>query len=274
MIARHPTEPYEAYLTIYSPEGLFIKRVHLGRIPDHRRRFFDLSAVAKEFVSNGDHLTVVHRVPSRLLDQVSSVDEEIELPSDPDYSFFRSLVEYSIPQGGNGSVIYETPPRLNAGSSSNTLTFTNQIVLSKEMDSYLILINSSTDPSYAKIGKFFFGVHCLSGELAVSSDARVGPFGIHVLDMRRIIPERLVTQEEDPEDGISWFTMVGGSDNAALMVLGVNLSRSLNAVSVEHTHPPQAYLVPKDKSLQGQIKVLARSNWRSILTAGRSDRRN
>ena len=272
MVTRHPSESYEAFLTIYSPEGLFLERVHLGQIPDHRRRYFDISAVTQNFVPEGDHLAVVHRVPSRLLGQVSSVEEEIELPGEPDYSFFRSLVEYSFPQGGNGSVIYETPPHLNVGASSNSLTFTNQIVLSKEMHSYLIVINHSVNPSYSRIAEFFFGIHCLSGELAVSNDVRIGPFGIQILDMRRLIPKHIVAREKDPKDGLSWFTFVGGSDNAALMVLGVNVSPALRAVSVEHTHPPQAYLVPKDRSLQAQVKVRARSNWRSILTASPGDR--
>ena len=128
MVGRHPSEPYEAYLSVYSPEGLLLERVHLGQIPANRRRFFDISVITRRLVPDLDHLTVVHRIPSRMSPESSDLEDEIEMSVEPDYSLFRSLIEYSYPEGGNGSVIYETPPRLNAGTSghrsSNTLTFT------------------------------------------------------------------------------------------------------------------------------------------------------
>ena len=266
MVTRHPSEPYDAYLSIYSPEGVFLERTHLGVIPPHRRRFFDITGITRRLVPHENHLSVVHRVPSRLLAQVSDVAEEIDLPTEPDYSFFRSLVEFSFPQGGNGSIIYETTPRMNAAPSSNTLTFTNQIVVSPDMNSYLVLINYSVDPSYSRIGEFFFGVHCISGQLAVADTVRVGPFGIGVLDMKQVIPEAVIEREMDPQDGLSSFTIAGGSDGAALMNMVVNAAADQSAVAIEHTHPPQTYLLPRDPTLQRQVKTQARSQWQSIVS--------
>jgi hypothetical protein len=84
--------------------------------------------VTQRLIPNLDHLAVVHRIPSRLLSQVSKVEDEMEFAEEPDYSYFRSLIEYSFPQGGNGSVIYETPHNLNLSASSNTLSFTRRIL--------------------------------------------------------------------------------------------------------------------------------------------------
>jgi len=70
MVGRNPTEDYEAYLSLYSPEGLLLERDHLGQIPSRRRRFFDVSDIANRVVPGVDHLAVVHRIPSRLMAQM------------------------------------------------------------------------------------------------------------------------------------------------------------------------------------------------------------
>ena len=100
----------------------------------------------------------------------------------------------------------------------------------------------------------------------MADTARVGPFGIGVLDMKKVIPEAVIQQETDPQDGLSSFTIVGGSDDVALMVMVVNATADRTAVAVEHTHPPQTYLVPRDLYLQRQVKTRARSQWRTLVS--------
>lgn len=273
MVVRHPSEAYEAYLSIYSPEGLLIERTHLGDIPPERRRFFDVSSLTRKLVPELDHLTVVHRIPSRLLTGLSSVEDEIELEKQPDYSMFRSLVEYSFPGAGNGGVIYETPPRLNARGSdrgpSNTFTFTCQVVLSEVINSYLVLINYSENPDYSAMATYNYALHSVSGDTVWSDSVTVGPFGVTVLDLARIIPESLVSAEKDPQDGLSTFGFVGYCDDAALLVLVVNSTPSLGAVALEHTHPPQGYLLPWYPGYRDVAKADARKSWKSIMDAGR-----
>jgi len=271
MVGRHPTEPYEAYLSVYSPEGVLTGRTHLGRIPPDRRRFFDISSITRQSVSGLDHLVVAHRVPSRLLPPGSNPEDEIELTSEPDYSVFRSLVEYSFPDGGNGSVIYETPPRLNANpggpGSPSTLTFSCQTVISQEVNTHIILINYSVNRSYSHIATFNFALHSDSGEMVASERVDVGPFSVSVIDMAEIVPGRLVERHRDPSDGLSSFTLVGYCDDAVLLALFVNTTPSLRAVSVEHTHPPQTYILPIDPNYRRAVKKDAESAWKSILAA-------
>lgn len=268
VVGRHPTEPYEAYLSVYSPEGALVERVHLGQIPSNRRRYFDVSAIAGELIPNVDHLVVAHRIPSRLMSQVSYVEEEIELPQVPDYWLFRSVVEYSFPGGGNGSVIYETTPNLNAGTpegrSSNTLTFTCQTVLSDVLNSYVVLINYSMNPAYSQIARFNFALNSQSGELVLSDQVDIAPFSTKVLDMAQIIPKDTVATERDSQDGLSSFSFVGYSDGAALQVLVINSVQSQGAIDLEHTHPPQTYLFPWNSTFQREAKRAAQSAWQSI----------
>lgn len=275
MVGRNATEPYEVFLSVYSPEGLLMERVHLNQIPPSRRRFFDVSDIVGKMVPGADHLAVVHRIPSRLVDQASNVEDEIEIAEEPDYSLFRSVVEYSFPEGGNGSVIYETTPKLNVappeGRSSNTLTFTCQTVLSEVLNTYVILIHYSMNPAYSRIANYHFALHSQSGEIVTSDRVEIAPFSIKVLDMAQIIPEDAVTSQPDVRDGVSSFPFVGYSENAALQVILVNSAPSLGAVAVEHTHPPQTYLMPWDSSYQRVAKTAAQKAWQSILPAsGRS----
>lgn len=271
MVGRHPSEDYEAYLSVYSPEGVLLTREHLGQIPVNRRRFFDITGVTRQLIPNLDHLAVVHRVPSRLLSQVSKVEDEMEFAEGPDYSYFRSMIEYSFLQGGNGSVIYETPHNLNLSASSNTLSFTCQIVLSDSVNSHVVLVNYSMDRSYSRIANYKFAVYSLAGEMVATDQVAIGPFGIKVLDMARMIPSRQIVRCRDPQDGIAAFTFIGYSEDAALVMMTVNASPSQGAVSVEHTHPPQAYLLPRRASQQRVIKADAQEVWKTILSKERAD---
>jgi hypothetical protein len=269
----HPTEPYAAFLSVYSPEGILQERTQLGEIPPSRRRLFDISSITRRLVPHLDHLTVVHRVPLRLLDKVADVESPIDLPKDLRYPMFRSMVEYSYPQAGNGSVIYETSPGLNGADreekTSNTLISTCQIVLSQVVNTYMALMNYPVDPSFPAIADFEFGIFSLAGEQLVSDHVSVGPFSVKVVDMAQVIPQEMVDRERDPLDGQSAFTFVGYSEDAVLIPLIVNASPELGAVAVEHTHPPQAYIFPSEANIKRKVKTEAASMWRSILATGR-----
>jgi hypothetical protein len=270
MVGRRPREPYDAFLSTYSPEGVLADRRALGSIESDRRKFFDISSIVSSVLPGQDHLSVVHRVPSRLLAEVGSVEGAIELDNEPDYSYFRSVVEYSYPDGGNGAVIYETPPRFNAAgsSSSNTLSFTCQTAISESVGAYVVLIHHSVNPQYSKIADYQFVLHSLSGERVVSDRVSVGPFGIRVIDIRALVPAEVVAREKDSVDATSSFTFVGFSEDAAMIVLVINAAPSLGAVAVEHIHPPQTYLLPWDSSYQKRLKLAAQRGWKELLSPG------
>ena len=270
---RHEEESYEAYLSVYSPEGPLLDRIHLGEVAANRRRFFDVSAAAAPLVPEGDHLTVVHRIPTRLQDQVSNLEEITEIPEHSEYFMYRSMLEYSYPQGGNGSVIYETPPGLNANagpdSTSNTFMFTCQIVLSEIVRTHIVLIHYSVNPAYTKMADFNFGFFSQSGETVASDHVAVGPFSVAKLDVSQIIATDIIQRDRDPMDGQSSYTFVGSSEDAVVIPLVLNTAPEIGAVALEHTHPPQAYVFPYDASLKRKVKTDAQRAWTSIFTSKR-----
>jgi len=268
---RHSDEAYEVYLSIYSPEGPLADRVRMGEIEPNRRRMFDVSEAAAPYVSGVDHLTVVHRIPTRLLNQVENLEDIIEIPDHSDYFMYRSMLEYSYPEGGNGSVIYETPPGLNANAtttkSSNTLTFTCQIVLSEILSTYVVLIHSSVNPSYSNMADFNYGFFAQSGGMATSDHVAVGPFSVSVLDVAQLIPRETILRDRDPVDGQSSYTFVGSCGDASVIPLVLNASPELGAIALEHTHPPQAYVFPYNAGEKKTIKTEAQRAWSSIFTS-------
>ncbi len=279
MVGRYPSEPYDAYLSVYSPEGSLLDRSHLGNIPPNRRKFFDLTAITRRFVSGTDHLVVVHRVPSRLIpgdaSDTASLEPEIELRQPRDYSFFRSLVQYSYPQGGNGAVVYETPPGLNSkglnskGSgprSVSTLTFTCQMVLSEHTNTNIAVIHHSVDASYSHVADYNYGLYSLGGELVASGGISIGPFSVGVLNIGELVPRQRVQEDMDPIDRRSAYTFVGCCDDAIVLPVVVNVAPELGAVAVEHTHPPQSYLMPQDFGLKYRVKSEATKAWSNIFS--------
>lgn len=270
---RHADETYDVYLSIYSPEGPLMDRVSLGEVTPNRRRMFDISAAAAPYVSGVDHLTVVHRIPTRLLSRVDNLEDVIEIPDHSDYFMYRSMLEYSYPEGGNGSVIYETPPGLNANAgatnTSNTLTFTCQIVLSEILSTYVVLIHSSVNPSYSNMADFNYGFFSQTGETAASDHTMVGPYSVSILDVGNIIPRETILKDRDSVDGQSAYTFVGSSEDAVVIPLVLNASPELGAIALEHTHPPQAYVFPYDAGEKRTIKTEAQRAWTSIFSSKR-----
>ena len=269
---RRPSEPYMAYLSLYSPEGKWLERRTLGEIPPSRRRLFGLSAITRQCVPTGDHLAVVHRVPTRMVNQVQSLDEPLEMERAPDYSMWRSLIQYSYPSRGNGSVIYETPPRLNvrkAGAPpSTTLTFSSKMVFSSEVKTYVVPIHYSMDPGYSSACRYHYLIFDPEGRQVLNRTVILPAFTVQALDLPRELSAETIRQATDPKDGLATFTFVAYSNEAALAPLILNIAPNLGGVSVEHTHPAQAFLMPFDDKDKNRMKGAAIAAWQDKTAGG------
>ena len=272
IVGRHASEPYEAFLSVYAPDGRFATRLELGRIEPRRRRFVDVSSLMERFGFDDDHLVVAHRVPSSLVARFGGADRSVLLTEPPDYELFRSYIQYSYPDGhgAHGSVIYEVPLRFNESLPGKrpptVLTFTTKIVLSAAVTTSVLLINYSTDPSYATSADYRFTVHANDGTQRAAGRQVVGPFRIGVIDMSDVVSKADVSRDTDAQDGLSHFCFYGICENASLAVLVLNLAPALGGVSVEHTHPTQAYVLASPATKQ-QIKANAIEGWRGLLEA-------
>lgn len=266
-MGQSPSETYLAYLTVYSPEGEMLERSLLGEVPPRRRRQFALSAITRKLVPSGDHLVVVHRVPARLAAQLQSIENPLEMDSQPSYPMWRSLIQYAYPGKGNGSVIYETPPRLNVrrpgAPPSTTLTFTSKIVFSSQVNTVVVPIHYSMDPGYSATCRYHYLLFDQEGHEVLSRTVTLPAFSVRVLDLFRELPEALIRKVTDSTGQLAVFTFVAYSEDAALAPLILNLAPALGGVSVEHTHPAQSFLLPCDDKDKGRMKSAAISAWRN-----------
>jgi hypothetical protein len=262
---RRPPEDYEAYLTLYDPDGILIDRVHLGEIRAQRRRMFDLTAVSRVRIAEGDHLAVAHRVPRRLM-TARGPDAVIDLSrEDADYAMYRSLVQYGYPGGSNGSVIYETPPGFNlprpGRAPASTLTFTSKVVLSETVDTCIALMNYSMDPAYWVRARYRYAFFDPDGEQVADGSATIAPFGVTVLSAAAMVPEPTRVAHRDAVDGLTWLTYIGYCRDTAIIPLILTVSRERRTVSVEHTHPAQAYTIPAKPDDKHKVKSAALAAW-------------
>lgn len=275
IVGRHPSEPYEVYLSVYAPDGAFATRLELGRVAPHRRQEFNVSALVAPFKFEDDHLVVMHRVPVSLMERYGVVDEPVALPEGTNYRFFRSYVQYAYPGAGgaHGGVIYEIHPKFNEPAPgrgpSTMLTFTTKIVLSSAVDTSVVLIHCSTDPSYATTAHYAYAVYTHEGSPVATGECAVPPFTPRVLQMRQVIPSGAIAQARDSADGLSHFCFYGICEDAALAVVVLNVAPSLRGVSVEHTHPTQGYLIPSAPHDQPRIKREAIAAWRTLIAPAR-----
>jgi len=269
--ARRPSEAYEAFLSRYVLGGRLPERRHLGTIPPHRRRLFDITSSGASGAA--DHLAVAHRIPQRLLEK-RTPDDVVELVGDEfDYAMFRSLVQYSYPGGSNGSVIYETPPNFNAPRPgrppASTLTFTSKIVVGDDVTTCIALIHYSVDPSYTATAPYRYAVLAPDGERIVTGAVDIPPFSVRVLDIGRACDRTVRERHRDPVDGLAWLGYVGYCREAAVIPLILTLAPRTGAVAVEHTHPAQAYTLPARPEDKHKVKIQALQQWAAMLASER-----
>lgn len=262
---RRASETYEAYLTMYAPDGRFAERVHLGEIPPRRRRLFDVGAHGRARFPGQDHLAVAHRIPRRLLADGRHPEDIVELTGeDAEYSMFRSVVQYALPGGGNGSVIYETPPSFNlprpGRPPASTLTFTSKMVVGDDVETFLALMNYSVDPGYKVDARYQYAFFAPDGSAVGAGTTTVPAFTPRVLAVRELVALDAVARHRDAA-GLAWLGYVGYCTDTAIIPLVLTVSRARGAVSVEHTHPAQAYTLPARAQDKHKVKTRAVGIW-------------
>ena len=272
---RRPSEPFAAFVSIYGADGRLVERRALGEIPPHRRGPFDLTAITRPLVKD-DHLVVAHRIPVRLLagrDPSAVVDLGA---GDADFAMYRSLVQYAYPGGSNGSVIYETPPNFNVPrpgrAPASTLTFTSKITVSEDVETALALIHYSTDPAYDRSAHYSYALFAADGEQVGGGEMTLAPFTVGLVRVREALAPGVLARCTSPDDGLAWLGYVGYSTDAAMIPLILTLAPGRGSVSVEHTHPAQAYTLPARAEDKHKVKGRAVTLWKARLDAAQAAR--
>ena len=272
-MGRRPSEPYQVFLTLYNPEGIFARRMSLGEIPPQRRRFFPLSPASQGMFPGANHLAVIHRIPSRFLADGRTPEEPREIdPAEADFSMFRGVVQYAYPGGSSGSVIYETPHGLNTPRSAGrpspkTLTLTSQVAVSDTMETCLALLHYSVDPRRTAPLQYHYAFFAPDGKLAAEGSVLCQPFTVTLLKAKEILAPAELRRATDPADGIACFGFVGFAEQGVVMPVILSLNPSSRAVSVEHTHPAQSYTCPYRPEEKHQLKNQAIQQWKQQLSS-------
>ena len=178
---------------------------------------------------------------------------------------YRSVVQYAFPGGSNGSVIYETPPNFNVPrpgrAPASTLTFTSKMVVSDDVETVLALIHYSVDRAYATTARYTFAVFAADGEQVGAGALAVPPSAVGIVSVRDALVPDTLARCASADDGLAWLGYVGCSTDAALIPLILTLAPSRRSVSVEHTHPAQAYTLPAKPEDKHKVKARAVTLW-------------
>lgn len=238
------------FLIILSAFGdsALIGRAVIGQLKPHEHRFFSIDAELKKLDwGNEAKLCAIHRVPTEYIvnGEVRNIHDETK----PDYSMYRTVVQYGLPGEGMGGVIYETPPNFNlVGRKPHFLSFSNKLYISNEVDNYLVFLNYSISPEYSQAAEVKLHFYNAQGSQVAQKLIQVKPFDYFCLKAKDVL-KGLV-------EGEKFLSFNASSISSALIPLSILVDRSSGGVSVEHSHPPQEYLMA-DWPVVSKIKLQA-----------------
>jgi hypothetical protein len=230
---RHADASFLVVLSIYG-ESRLLGRVIIDSVSAHEHYFIDIDhEVSRYGWDEIATLCVVHRVPSQYIHNYSLINNAISL-THTDFSTYRIVVQYGIESKGMGSVIYETPPNFNTvGRKPHFLSFSNMIYLNSNTENYLTFINYSISPNYQQPANVKILFRDKDGNHIGQHQTLIPAFNFKCLEVHKII-------KPTPSKFIS-FT--AATVDSALIPLSIIANRNSGSLSVEHSHPPQEYVM-------------------------------
>lgn len=220
---------FDIHLTRFDPT----RKTSIGRLQTHDRHEFVLPHSGK------DELVLVERVPRQLIGK--------------DVLMLRGCVIYRDKTGAEGRVIYERPPRWNtAGKPSTTLTTIAWIQTGPKLSTTVVLLYGSSDSTGPSV-EYHYQFRNQEGE-------RIR-FGCLTLPLQSV---RTITME--PEKLSASYSFIGSCPAASVIVLVITQHLD-GGVTVEHTQPGHAAMLPGDPRLARKYKDAAVQQW-SLAHAG------
>ena len=228
---RNRDATFSVVLSAYAGSRLLGRR-ELRTLGPHEHVFIELDPQLAELGWSEASLCILHRVPSQYVDD-GRVRRGEDSGRKPDYSMYRTVVQYGLPNGGMGGLVYETPPNFNAsGRKPHFLSFSNKLYLSEGVDNYLLYLNYSVSADYAHETEVKVAFHAADGRRAAATSLKVPPNDFAFLRVNDLL-------KGAPEPG--FYSVSASSVTSALIPLSVLVNRRNGGVSVEHAHPPQEY---------------------------------
>ena len=243
---RNKGEKFSVIISAYGHTKL-IGRAKIYELNPNEHRFFCLDEELKKLGWQLDtSLCVVHRVPSTLLEGAKIKQKEANTKLD--YSMYRTVVQYRYAEKGMGGVIYETPPNFNiAGRKPHFLSFSNMLYLNGQVENYLVFINYSVSPEYSQTANVKLSFNNTEGKKIVNKEVFVPPFDCYCMNINQI--GELANEK-------IFVSYTAATTTSALIPLSILVNVNNGGISVEHSHPPQEYLMA-DWALISKIKLAA-----------------
>lgn len=237
-------------LSIYGNSKLISRKVIDTLKPNSHKFYLIDEELEKLNLSAQADFCVLHRVPSNLMPS-NEIPEFIEVEKSPDFDMYRMVVQYTSSDLNKGSVIYETPPNFNQNKNrGDFLSFSNKIYLTDDVRNNLVFINYSTNRNFDSTANVAISIHDSHGKNLASKSIKVNPFSFALLDVNAL---KLKTKEK-------FLTFTAATDGLSLIPLSVATCISNGGVSIEHSHPPQAYIMApwaiKANIKKAAIKIL------------------
>lgn len=243
---RNKGEKLTVILSAYAQSKL-IGRVKIFELNVNEHRFVCLDDELRKLDWDSDTtLCVIHRVPTVLL-ETTAINQN-EANTNFDYSMYRTVVQYTYKEKGKAGVIYETPPNFNmVGRKPHFLAFSNMLYLHHQVENYLVFINYSVSQEYSQVANVKIKFNNIKGEKIVNKEIAVNPFDCSCLNINQI-------SELSNESLFASYT--AATTSSALIPLSILVNANNGGISVEHSHPPQEYLMADWASIS-KIKLAA-----------------
>ena len=230
---RHLTLEMHVILSIYGNSKLISRKI-IDTLKPNSHKFYSIDEeIEKLNLLDTADFCVLHRVPTNLMPS-NEIPELVEVEESPDFDMYRMVVQYSSAELNKGSVIYETPPNFNQNKNrGNFLSFSNKIYLTENVKNNLVFINYSTNRNFDSTANVKLSIYNSDGLNLTTESFTVKPFSFTAFDVNAL---KLKTKEK-------FLTFTAAADGLSLIPLSVSLCTSDGGVSIEHSHPPQAYLM-------------------------------
>ena len=220
-------------LSIYGNSKLILRKV-IDTLKPNSHKFYSIDEELEKLnISDLADFCVLHRVPVNLM-LSNEIPELVEVEESPDFDMYRMVVQYTSAELNKGSVIYETPPNLNQNKNrGNFLSFSNKICLTDNVKNNLVFINHSTNRDFDSTANVKLSIYNSHGLTLTTESFEVKPFSFTAFNVNAL---KLKTKEQ-------FLTFTAAADGLSLIPLSVSLCNSNGGVSIEHSHPPQAYIM-------------------------------
>jgi len=230
---RHLTLEMHVILSLYSNSKLISRKV-IDTLKPNSHKFYSIDQeIEKLKLSDSADFCVLHRIPTNLMSS-NEIPEFVDVEESPDFDMYRMVVQYTSTELNKGSVIYETPPNFNQNQNrGNFLTFSNKIYLTDNVKNNLVFINYSTNRNFDSTANVKLSIYNSHGLNLQNESFKIRPFSFSSIDVNAL---KLKTKEQ-------FLTFTAVAEGLSLIPLSVSLCTINGGVSVEHSHPPQAYIM-------------------------------